>query len=482
MKREKIVHIGARFGTNGDAGVKFRLVPAIVLIVASFALIVVLMRIKLPLYAALIGACAFIAVAARVAGAEIARALGVTLTDSEVVSLCIIIALILLFSDALNLGGRLTRIVDAFTALNPGARLRLIAFPALIGLLPMPGGAVFSAPMVAAAGRGMKNSPGFFSAVNYWFRHVWEYWWPLYPGVLLAIALSKIPMGTYTVAMMPFTIVSLAAGVLVILRGYGRGGAKRAGANELNGVDAALGNNDSVNGRLNGGDKPNGKSAINGRSIRTLFGELSPILIVVIGGVGLELVREILEGAGVAIPQPLSRTAIIVALVAAIIYTLARDTVPMRKLFRDWVSKTNIEMVAMIVLVVLYKNLLDSAGAINGTVDELMTWHVPLWGVITILPFLLGLITGIQFAAVGVSFPVVLGMAEKAGIPVLAVASYAYVMAYMGTMLSPVHFCLLLTKEYFKDGFGVIYARIAIPVAALIVTAVALAWLYARIG
>jgi hypothetical protein len=287
-------------------------------------------------------------------------------------------------------------------------------------------------------------------------------------------------MGTYTLAMMPFTVVALTSGVLVILRGYGKGGAKRGGAE--NGTDAASANNDSRKTGGNGGEKSNCNPVINGRSVGTLLSELAPILIVVTGGVGLELLREILESAGVAIPQPLARTAIIVALVAAILYTFAKDTIPKGRLFREWVSRTNIEMVAMIVLVVLYKNLLDAAGLIDGTVDELLTWHVPLWGVITILPFLLGLITGIQFAAVGVSFPVVIGMADKAGIPVLAVVAYAYVMAFMGTMLSPVHFCLLLTKEYFKDGFGVVYARIAIPVAAMLIAAGVLAWAYAKIG
>jgi uncharacterized protein len=435
-------------------------VPAIGLIVISFALIVLLMRFKIPLFASLFIACVFIILVARSSVMDAVGTLGSTIADPEVISLCIIIALILLFSEALRIGGRLNRVVTAFENLRPGNRLKLIAFPALIGLLPMPGGAVFSAPMVEAAGRGMPKQPGWFSAVNYWFRHVWEYWWPLYPGVLLATTLSGIPMGTYTLAMLPFSAIAITVGVSVILK------------NNYPDLDSKTNNQ-------NGTANPQKEIVLPRRmGLRILLGELAPIIIVVVGGVGLELGREVIEKAGFDIPQPLARSAIILSLIAALIYTFKQDAIPYPKLIKDWLNKQNAEMVAMIILVVYYKNLLDAAGLIDKTVEELLVWKVPLWGVITILPFLLGLITGIQFAAVGVSFPVILGMAKVAGIPPIAVVSYAYVVGFMGTMISPVHFCLLLTKEYFHDGFGVVYRRIALPVIVMLLTAVFLAALY----
>jgi hypothetical protein len=64
----------------------------------------------------------------------------------------------------------------------------------LIGMLPSLGGAYFSAPMVKEATSGIHMSQEEKAFINYWFRHPWEYILPLYPGILLASAVSNIPL------------------------------------------------------------------------------------------------------------------------------------------------------------------------------------------------------------------------------------------------------------------------------------------------
>jgi len=453
--------------------------PAIAVIIASFVLIVVMVRIRIPLWAALLAACILVMASTGLGAQSAVSEFANTLVDPEVLSLALIIAFILLFSDALKLGGGLERVVDAFKKLGPGPRTRLAAFPALIGLLPMPGGAVFSAPMVKAAGKGMTSAPGQFSAINYWFRHIWEYWWPLYPGVLIAVAVSGISIGTFAVAMMPFTLISVWIGFATLFP-KPRAQSPDQDNSENTPKDGFNGSNED---RSANQSTPSGIARFRARpvgSVRSLIRELGPIIVVVVGGVGLELVRELLEKSGTSIFQPLPRTAIILALATALVFTIARDKVKIVQLLKDWVCRQNIEMILMIVLVIYYKNLLEAGGLIGRTVDELLLWNVPIWGVVVILPFLLGLITGIQFAAVGVSFPMIVGMAEAAGMSMIAVLSLGYVLAFMGVMLSPVHFCLLLTKEYFKDGFAVIYRRIAIPIVVMIASAALVAAVYAR--
>ena len=70
----------------------------------------------------------------------------------------------------------------------------LVIFPVLIGLLPMSGGAILSAPMVKSMGMHHKQYGAHLSYINYWFRHIREYGWPLYPGILLATALSGVDL------------------------------------------------------------------------------------------------------------------------------------------------------------------------------------------------------------------------------------------------------------------------------------------------
>ena len=65
----------------------------------------------------------------------------------------------------------------------------------------------------------------------------------------------------------------------------------------------------------------------------------------------------------------------------------------------------------------------------------------------------------------GASFPLVLSLTS--GLP--EAASYitlAYGFGYLGMMLSPIHFCLVLTKDYFKAQMAGIY-RLLLPLCAL---------------
>ncbi|MBN1256962.1 MAG: DUF401 family protein, partial [Planctomycetes bacterium] len=90
--------------------------------------------------------------------------------------------------------------------------------PALVGLLPMPGGALFSAPLVEECDGEQGVQPIRKVIANYWYRHIWEYWWPLYPGVLLTIAISGLEVWQFVLLMLPMTPVAIAIGYFFILR------------------------------------------------------------------------------------------------------------------------------------------------------------------------------------------------------------------------------------------------------------------------
>jgi hypothetical protein len=66
----------------------------------------------------------------------------------------------------------MTRLLNGFRGLIRDEGLDIIIFPALIGLLPMPGGAIFSAPMVKDIGSRYQLSGSQLSYINYWFRHI----------------------------------------------------------------------------------------------------------------------------------------------------------------------------------------------------------------------------------------------------------------------------------------------------------------------
>ena len=91
----------------------------------------------------------------------------------------------------------LTRLATAMESMNPKLALHFI--PIVIGLVPMPAGALVSATASKDIAKRTNLSPEESTFINYWFRHLWEYWWPLYPGVLMAIAITGLPMPTFMI-------------------------------------------------------------------------------------------------------------------------------------------------------------------------------------------------------------------------------------------------------------------------------------------
>lgn len=129
-----------------------------------------------------------------------------------------IVALIMILSDAIERSGQGQRLMLALSGYLTSPRWRLIFFPALIGLLPMPGGAIFSAPMVRTVGDELGVSAGDQALINYWFRHVWEVAWPLYPGIILTVSLAGLPISTFVGRTWPGVVAMFVIGWFFLLR------------------------------------------------------------------------------------------------------------------------------------------------------------------------------------------------------------------------------------------------------------------------
>jgi hypothetical protein len=94
-----------------------------------------------------------------------------------------------------------------------------------------------------------------------------------------------------------------------------------------------------------------------------------------------------------------------------------------------------------------------------------------------LLPFLAGILTGITVGFVGVSFPILLALLETGGYDISHIV-LAYGMGFVGVLLSPVHLCLLVTKDYFKAKFDKVYRSLLIPVLPIVAMVIFLFLIY----
>jgi integral membrane protein (TIGR00529 family) len=404
-------------------------------ILAVFGLVLLLSRSRLHLGFALLVGALVLGLWSGQSSPDLAGIALRVVTGWSTFYLVAIIVLILLLSRLMEQSGHLQRIVYAFALVVRSRRALSALVPALIGLLPMPGGALFSAPLVKKTVEEVALPEEQKAVINYWFRHVWEYWWPLYPGFILAVGLLGVPAWQLMLVQFPLALFCVSAGVVFLLLPL-KGLPRRSGP------------------------------SLRGESFLMLIRESMPILAVLGVILVLNVLRRLLGEIGLAIscPPELSVLVGIMVCIGMVIRTNRLGTEDIARALRD---RKYFDFVFLVLGIMIFKGVLTGSSVVLDVKDELLSYRIPLLLVITLLPFISGLVTGIAVGFVGASFPVILPL--LAGLPplsTLAHAALAYSCGYMGMMLSPVHLCLLVSKDYFQAGFPSCY-RLLLPLAAL---------------
>ena len=198
------------------------MIPALIKIFVVFGIILIFNRLKLNLGLSIIAGALILGMWMGLGFRDLGGSVLGTVTEMETISLGLIVGLIMVLSGLMDKSGQMGRMVKGLSILSRDGRTVGSVMAALIGLLPMPGGALFSAPMVEASLEKDCVAREQKTALNYWFRHIWEYWWPLYPGVILAVALMEVKTWHFMAMMAIMTPVSILAGIFFILRPIGK--------------------------------------------------------------------------------------------------------------------------------------------------------------------------------------------------------------------------------------------------------------------
>jgi hypothetical protein len=125
--------------------------------------------------------------------------------------------------------------------------------------------------------------------------------------------------------------------------------------------------------------------------------------------------------------------------------------------------------------IMVFKGVMTESQAVSAVRDELIAYNIPIVLIIITMPLISGLITGIALGFVGASFPLIIPMFQHSGFfEYMAFAGLAYTFGFMGMMLSPVHLCLLVTKDFFKASFYDSYRYLIKNVLAVMVSSLIL--------
>lgn len=321
--------------------------------------------------------------------------------------------------------GTMRKMVTSVAGIFPDRRFVMAAMPATIGLLPSVGGAVFSAPMVAEAAEGMAIQGEQKAFINYWYRHIWEYVSPLYPGIILVSGMTGRSFRDLALAHAPYAVAVVLVGVFFCFRGV-----------------------------QSGGDVSRGEAPL--RAAMTFGLAISPIM--------LALVLVVVVG----VNPGLALGGAVLVLLLWHRYTPARIALTLRE-------SVSFKAVFLVAGVLLFQETLEATGALHGVSDFLAGSGLPMLPLIMAIPFLAGMMTGLTVAFVGITFPFLLPLMSEGGAVGPGLLALAFGSGFCGVMLSPLHLCLILSGEYFNADFGTVFRRLPFP-SALVLASGFITW------
>ena len=379
-----------------------------------FVIILLLLRKKLNIgYVMLIAAFALFLLY-RMSFDSILRTCRDAALNSATIKLILALTFIRIFEMILREHAVLTNMMKAVKTIFKNRKIVAASMPLLIGLLPSVGGAYFSAPMVDEATRDTKMSLEEKGFINYWLRHPWEYILPLYPGILLASAISKIELHNLITINLSYAVFTTITGFIFGMQG------------------------------VKGTIKTDGKLSKEG--IGSFIPIAAVLLVVVIFHMELHYA--------------------LIAAVTALFFFYRYNFKAILSCLKHGFS---LEIIILILSVMLFKEAMEASGAVKNVSQFFMKEGIPTLPILFLLPFVTGLLTGITIGFVGSTFPLILSIAGNTSIGAI---SFAFASGFLGVLLSPVHICLVLTREYFKADLWRMY-KMMIP-AGLIVFCVAI--------
>ena len=344
-----------------------------------------------------------------------------TCTDTTTLSLVFASFFIILLSILYKETGLVDDLTKSLSGFIKNSKIIVSLLPAIIGLMPVAGGALMSAPMVDAEADklGLDGSKKTF--INIWFRHVIIPVYPVTSFIILTAALTQTSMDALIARQGLVVIVMIAVGYIIGLR------------------------------KTNDPKKGNTKTETNTKAnIKLLLYSFLPIIVTVVITTALNVDISIATLVGVI----------------TILFITKKKTAVLGKTLKN---KAVWEVTLAAFGAMFLKNVTIASGASEILGSTLASTNMDEIIMLSIVPAVLAFLIGSTSGAIAISVPI---LAETVAF-VPKSASLLYISAYLGYMIAPTHLCLVFTTQYFKSSLNrnfkyLVPATIVSMIAALI--------------
>jgi integral membrane protein (TIGR00529 family) len=399
---------------------------SLIILLAVLILIGILTKLKVDIGISIFLSAVLLALLGGFTPIATIKTFAITLKEFETWNLIFIVVTITYFADLLKHSGFLEDIVKSYSAyLSPRIFIPLFAF--IIGALPMPGGALVSAPLVEKGSDNLSLNNEQKSVINFWFRHIWEPSSPLYPEMILASVILAVPVTRIIEIQYPISIAMFVAGAIFLL--------------------PLIKNNPIKTSKVK-------------VSAWGMLTSLIPILIVI----SLILFFHI---------------SIIIATLIGIAYIIIVKQTKIAVLKKSINTKLLIRL-AFLMFAILYLKYIAIHGTIVSAVYTfLRSTGIPNFVVLFTIPFIVGILSGAGTAMVGVSYPMLFSLLKSPNL-VPTHLFIAFLGGWTALMLTPTHLCLSLTIEYFNAKLEGTYSILIKCVATLVIVSIVFLYLIVK--
>ena len=330
------------------------------------------------------------------AGVDFLQSLINVLTDPSILALIVIMILIPILGGIMEESGLMMEMIQK---MRISKKSSLMMIPALFGLLPVPGGALMSAPIVQQI--DSEEDANKKVSINVWYRHMLIMVYPLSSALIIGSKLTNINLYILVLGLVPSLIAMWLIGYVLLVR--------------------------KVSPFTEQGE----------RDLKRAFRNLLPILIAPI----LDFIGRTFFN--FSVPE--------VFLLIGLIFSIW----PALKFGKMKVS--NVKMIAKKMkiwrfpLIIFSMFIFLEVFVLSGAPEEIASVDLSVF-LLILIGFLLGIGTGRIQLPISILIPIYLAQFTVLTMPLLDFI-FIYTSVFIGYLITPLHPCVAYSTEYFKTDF-----------------------------
>ncbi|MFO7678036.1 MAG: DUF401 family protein [Thermoplasmatota archaeon] len=324
---------------------------------------------------------------------------------TETLELGLLMTIIFILAKSMKETKAITKLIESLqTFFSNGGTLGVI--PAVYGLMPIPGGALFSAPLIHEEGEKFhldKNKKNF---LNVWFRHIWFPIYPISSAMILLCSEKFSNINIYHLVLynIPAFIISISIGLWYLKKFI-----KRTTMAEEN-------------------------LTKNYKGLIYLIPPIFPLIIyAILQPFGIPQIRSFLIG-----------------IICSIIILYFLISIPIKEYLQIIKKSITWKLMAAIFGIMIFREMFDISQANTLLIKVIESLPIAPLLLIILVPFLFGILTGYNLGAIALSYFFIQPFFEFTGLNIISLSSIIFISSLAGYLISPIHLCNVLSSEYLQ--------------------------------